>query len=378
MEIRDIELIDQRLEEIRSLDISAMDDQAEVEKLTAEAKELNEKRAALIEERKQAEAKVLASAEVTEEHENREAKPMGDKITRDSQEYLDAYIEAKKTGDDTELRALLSTNAGSGGTIAVPVAVEEAVEDAWNKDKILNRVRATEYPGNYEANFYISGSGAVIHAEGGQEIGDEELNLGTVTLIPQSVKKNLAISKAALKLRGQAFLDSMKQEVYDEVMYAAGGVLLTDIINAPATSSATTPGVPTVSVSAFGANDIINAEALLSDRAINKVAIMNARTYAAYKSIRTSDGYPVAIFDGIEVLIDNRLPALADASAGDALVILGDLNYGARANFPDGKEVEIIVDRITRKKGNIVDIFGELFLSIGVTQANAFAKIVKQ
>lgn len=370
--------IDQRLEEIRSLDISAMDDQAEVEKLTAEAKELNEKRAALIEERKQAEAKVLATAEVTEKHENREAKPMEEKITRDSQAYLDAYIEAKKTGDDTELRALLSTNAASGGTIAVPVAVEEAVEDAWNKDKILNRVRATEYPGNYEANFYISGSGAVIHAEGGAEIGDEELNLGTVTLIPQSVKKNLAISKAALKLRGQAFLDSMKQEVYDEVMYAAGGVLLTDIINAPATSSATTPGVPTVSVSAFGSNDIINAEALLSDRAINKVAIMNARTYAAYKSIRTSDGYPVAIFDGIEVLIDNRLPALADASAGDALVILGDLNYGARANFPDGKEVEIIVDRVTRKKGNIVDIFGELFLSIGVTQANAFAKIVKQ
>lgn len=375
MELRDI---DQRLEEIRSLDISAMDDQAEVEKLTAEAKELNEKRAALVEERKQAEAKVLASAEVTEEHENREAKPMEEKITRDSQEYLDAYIEAKKTGDDTELRALLSTNAGSGGTIAVPVAVEEAVEDAWNKDKILNRVRATEYPGNYEANFYISGSGAVIHAEGDTEISDEELNLGTVTLIPQSVKKNLAISKAALKLRGQAFLDSMRQEVYDEVMYAAGGVLLTDIINAPATSSATKPGVPTVSVSAFGANDIINAEALLSDRAVNKVAIMNAKTYAAYKSIRTSDGYPVAIFDGIEVLIDNRLPALADASAGDALVILGDLNYGARANFPDGKEVEIIVDRITRKKGNIVDIFGELFLSIGVTQANAFAKIVKQ
>ena len=376
MEIRDIELIDQRLEEIRSLDISAMDDQAEVEKLAAEAKELNEKRAALVEERKQAEAKVLAAAEVTEEHENREAKPMEDKITRDSQEYLDAYIEAKKTGDDTELRALLSTNGG--GTIAVPVAVEEAVEDAWNKDKILNRVRATEYPGNYEANFYISGSGAVIHAEGAADISDEELNLGTVTLIPQSVKKNLAISKAALKLRGQAFLDSMKQEVYDEVMYAAGGVLLTDIINAPATSSATTPGVPTVSVSAFGANDIINAEALLSDRAVNKVAIMNAKTYAAYKSIRTSDGYPVAIFDGIEVLIDNRLPALADATAGDALVILGDLNYGARANFPDGKEVEIIVDRITRKKGNIVDIFGELFLSIGVTQANAFAKIVKQ
>lgn len=375
MEIRDI---DQRLEEIRSLDISAMDDQAEVEKLTAEAKELNEKRAALVEERKQAEAKVLASAEVTEKHENMEAKPMEEKITRDSQEYLDAYIEAKKTGDDTELRALLSTNAGSGGTIAVPVAVEEAVEDAWNKDKILNRVRATEYPGNYEANFYISGSGAVIHAEGDTEISDEELNLGTVTLIPQSVKKNLAISKAALKLRGQAFLDSMRQEVYDEVMYAAGGVLLTDIINAPATSSATKPGVPTVSVSAFGANDIINAEALLSDRAVNKVAIMNAKTYAAYKSIRTSDGYPVAIFDGIEVLIDNRLPALADASAGDALVILGDLNYGARANFPDGKEVEIIVDRVTRKKGNIVDIFGELFLSIGVTQANAFAKIVKQ
>lgn len=375
MELRDI---DQRLEEIRSLDISAMDDQAEVEKLTAEAKELNEKRAALVEERKQAEAKVLASAEVTETHENREAKQMEEKITRDSQEYLDAYIEAKKTGDDTELRALLSTNAGSGGTIAVPVAVEEAVEDAWNKDKILNRVRATEYPGNYEANFYISGSGAVIHAEGATEISDEELNLGTVTLIPQSVKKNLAISKAALKLRGQAFLDSMRQEVYDEVMYAAGGVLLTDIINAPATSSATKPGVPTVSVSAFGANDIINAEALLSDRAVNKVAIMNAKTYAAYKSIRTSDGYPVAIFDGIEVLIDNRLPALADASAGDALVILGDLNYGARANFPDGKEVEIIVDRVTRKKGNIVDIFGELFLSIGVTQANAFAKIVKQ
>jgi len=214
MELRDI---DQRLEEIRSLDISAMDDQAEVEKLTAEAKELNEKRAALVEERKQAEAKVLATAEVTEEHENRGAKPMAEVITRNSVEYINAYAEAIKTGDDKELRSLLTENV-QNGTVAVPDVVANFVKEAWESNEIWRRVPKTYLRGNYKIQYEINAPIAVAHIEGTDPISEENLQMGIVELRPLYFKKYVKVSDEAMSLTGEAFLQYIYAEITDRII----------------------------------------------------------------------------------------------------------------------------------------------------------------
>ena len=354
---------------------------ADITALSTEADELIERKTTLIAERKAAVEEVLAGAgeTISEHQENTQMEEI--KITRDSQEYVEAFGEYKRTGDDSIVRTLLSQNA-EDGTVAVPTVVEDAIEKAWAEDQILAKVKKTSYKGNLEVNFFIDADPAQIHAEGGDPISDEDLELGIRTLVPIAIKKNLPVTRQALKLRGAAFLNFLKDEVYDAIVYKAGGELINDIKSAPSTSTASMPGVPVVVTDAdasdkLGLSLLVEAQGLLSARAKNKVWIMNPQTKAYCKALAIANNYAIDPFDGIPVIEDDRLPAYSNANAGDCYIILGDLSYGARANFPDGRDVEILVDKMTNKKSNVVDIFGELFLSIGVVQQNAFVKIAK-
>ena len=49
---------------------------------------------------------------------------------RNSKEYINAYAEYIKTGDDRECRALLTENVGTG-TVPVPEIVYDIVKTAW-------------------------------------------------------------------------------------------------------------------------------------------------------------------------------------------------------------------------------------------------------
>lgn len=354
---------------------------ADIKALSTEADELIERKTTLIAERKAAVEEVLAGAgeTISEHQENTQMEEI--KITRDSQEYVEAFGEYKRTGDDSIVRTLLSQNA-EDGTVAVPTVVEDAIEKAWAEDQILAKVKKTSYKGNLEVNFFIDADPAQIHAEGGDPISDEDLELGIRTLVPIAIKKNLPVTRQALKLRGAAFLNFLKDEVYDAIVYKAGGELINDIKSAPSTSTASMPGVPVVVTDSdasdkLGLSLLVEAQGLLSARAKSKVWIMNPQTKAYCKALAIANNYAIDPFDGIPVIEDDRLPAYTSANAGDCYIILGDLSYGARANFPDGRDVEILVDKMTNKKSNVVDIFGELFLSIGICQQNAFVKIAK-
>lgn len=357
---------------------------ADIKALSTEADELIERKTTLIAERKAAVEEVLAGAgeTISEHQENKNMEE--NKITRDSQEYIEAFGEYKRTGDDTIVRSLLMSENAEDGTVAVPTVVEDAIEKAWKEDQILSRVKQSSYKGNLEVNFFISGSAAIVHTEGARDpISDEDLSLGIRTLVPIAIKKNLPVTRQALKLRGAAFLDFLKDEVYDAIVYKAGGELINDIKSAPSTSTASMPGVPVVTTDT-GASDPLTlslldeAQGVLSAKAKrNPVWIMNPQTKAYIKSLAKAHYYAIDPFDGIPVIEDDRLPAYTSAHAGDTYIILGDLSYGARANFPDGKDVEILVDKMTNKKKNVVDIFGEMFLSIGICQQNAFVKIAK-
>lgn len=375
--------VDEIITRAKAIEEEMTQDGADIEALTKEADELIARKKEIIAERAAAEQAILAGAgeTISEHQENTQMEEI--KITRDSQEYVEAYGEYKRTGDDTIVRSLLKSENAENGTVAVPTVVEEAIEKAWKEDQILSKVKQSSYKGNLEVNFFIDGDAAIVHAEGAADpIADEDLDLGIRTLVPIAIKKNLPVTRQALKLRGAAFLDFLKDEVYDAIVYKAGGELLNDIKSAPTTSTASMPGVPKVTTDS-GASDplslslLVEAQGVLSARAKNKVWIMNPQTKAYCKALAIANNYAIDPFDGIPVIEDDRLPAYTSANAGDTYIILGDLSYGARANFPDGKDVEILVDKMTNKKKNVVDIFGEMFLSIGICQQNAFVKIAK-
>lgn len=375
--------VDEIITRAKAIEEEMTQEGADIDALTKEADELIARKKEIIAERAAAEQAILAGAgeTISEHQENTQMEE--NKITRDSQEYVEAFGEYKRTGDDTIVRSLLMSENAEDGTVAVPTVVEDAIEKAWAEDQILAKVRKTSYKGNLEVNFFIDGDAAIVHTEGAADpIDDEDLDLGIRTLVPVAIKKNLPVTRQALKLRGAAFLNFLKDEVYDAIVYKAGGELLNDIENAPSTSTASMPGVPVVTTDSdatdpLGLSLLVEAQGVLSARAKNKVWIMNPQTKAYCKALAIANNYAIDPFDGIPVIEDDRLPAYTSAQAGDTYIILGDLSYGARANFPDGRDVEILVDKMSNKKKNVVDIFGELFLSIGVVQQNAFVKIAK-
>lgn len=357
MELRDI---DNRLAEIRT-QVPELESEETVRALNEEADKLIEQRAALIEERRQAEAAVLATATVTEEHENREAKPMEEKvITRNSPEYINAYAEYIKTGDDTEVRALMTIfEPNHNGTVVAPAMVDDKVRHAWERNDIFNRVPKTFLKGAYTVNYEVSASGAVIHDEGDVAISAENLQLSPVQLTPQMIKKYVEVSDEAMSLRGEAFLNYIYDELAYQIVKKACDTLVTDMItNAGATET----------ITAIGLGDFINAVALLSDEAANPVIITSRSNYAAYRALAIN-AYGFDPFDGMEVLFSSAI-------TGNTKAIVGDLD-GAHINLPNGAEIQYSIDdkSIAMTAKDMVAVLGKMYVALGVVNPKHFVKI---
>ena len=170
-------------------------EQAAIDERSKVLAEIKESREKLLAEKEQIEAEIRAAEEVGKHPESakeikneRRKETMGEKEFRNSPEYIAAYAKAIK-GDSTDLRALLTENAPEDGQVPIPTFAEERIRTAWETDEILNRVGKTYVKGNLKIGFEISGSDAVIHVEGTAAPDEEELVLGVVELIPQSIKK---------------------------------------------------------------------------------------------------------------------------------------------------------------------------------------------
>lgn len=186
MEIKEMQMSDI---EQRSLEIEeeAKDENADLDALAEEVKALEERKAQIEEEvelRKKEAEEVLKTAEVIEPIEERK---MENIEIRNTKEYIDAYADYIKTGKDVECRSLLSEN--NSGTVAVPEFVYDIVKTAWQKEGIMSLVRKAYVKGNLKVGFEISGTDAVVHTEGGDAVNEETLTLGTVNMVPASIKK---------------------------------------------------------------------------------------------------------------------------------------------------------------------------------------------
>jgi HK97 family phage major capsid protein len=381
MELKDMTLADveARLAEIDGL-VKASENEEEIRSFTEEMKELEARKVELkdLEERKEAAKEIQeGKASVTTVEERKGEEKMKDiKEFRNSTEYVNAFAEFVKTGNADECRALLTTNVGEAGTIAVPDFVYDQIKTAWDRNEILQLVPREEVPGNLQVQFEISGTDAVVHDEGSGAVAEETLVLGIVTLIPKNIKKWISVSDEVMGLRGQAFLDYILRELNHKIMKKTADELVGKIAALPDTATATTPSAGVVA-SAPAVGTVAAAMGELSDDAANPIVIMNKKTWSAFKAAQYAAQYAVDPFEGLTVRYNNSLPAYADASEGQVYMIVGDLGYGALANFPNGFVPTYKVDELTQKKSDLVEILGKLFGVAEPVACKAFALVTK-
>lgn len=336
------------------------DEDADLDKLEEEAKEIKEE----LEERKAIETQkaeirskvAIGEGTVIEKVEVEERKAMNPEV-RNTKEYKEAFGELIKKNYDleklsAEQRALLTTNAGENGTIAVPTNVIETIQTAWENDEIMQRIVKTTFKGNVKVGFEQSASGAVVHAEGSGAVTPEELVIGYTELIPAMLKKVVEVSDEVL-----ANNSSMVDYLYDEIEYQlvklASAQVVQKITDSNLTKTFTMAGAtPTTA-------DIIGASALLSGEATDPVVITTRANASQIRIASLNAGFAYDPFDGMPVLYTDQ------TNLGGASFIIADLS-GVHGNFPEGYEARFKFDDNTKADEDIVRIIGRLYAAIEV------------
>ena len=376
----DIEQIDKRnaeiVDELREADAEG------IERLNDELDAIRERREVIkleVEQRKLDMAAVIkGQGDVIEEV--KDERKVNTMEMRNTPEYINAYAEYIKSGNDMECRKLTSENdttPNGTGTVAVPEFVYDIVKTAWEREGIMSLVRKSYLRGNLKVQFEISGSDAVIHAEGDTAVAEETLVLGIVTLVPQSIKKWISISDEVYDLRGEEFL----RYIYDELTYRiakkAADTLIAKIEACGTVSTTTCPGVPKLVAASPALGTVAAAMSMLSDEAANPVVIMNKATWGAFKAVEYAGSFPVDPFEGLPVVFNNTITAASAATTGVTYAIVGDLGHGALANFPNGDGIDFKFDELSKKKEDLLEVLGREYVALGVVAPNAFVKITK-
>ncbi len=367
-----LEEIETRANEIKNEIDTA--DATKLDELNAELTAIEERKKVLeMEARKETMKKVAEGAGVVigKPEEKKEERTL--KSVRDSEEYVNAFAEYLKTGNDKECRALL-TDLVDGGTVPTPTVIDDFINTAWERANLVSRVRRTNIKGTAKYPFEYSATGASVHTEGADAPNEEQLVLGTVSVEPQMLKKWITVSDEVLALKGQAFLDYVYDEIEERILELADAQIVAAIKAAPASATTTAAGVRVVT-GAFDPFTIFAAQAELVSEARNPVAIMSKKcyfnTFMAFKdttnrpiyNIVTENGRPTYYINGIEVIFSNDL--------ADNELIVGDLR-GVILNLPDSTEVSFVTDPYSLAEYDKVKIVGKMYAGIGVIRDGFF------
>ena len=377
----DAEQIDARSAELAS-EIEKAETNEAMDAIQSEMEAIEERKAAIrleVEQRKADMAAVIkGQGDVIEEV--KDERKVNTMEMRNTPEYINAYAEYIKSGNDMECRKLTSENdttPNGTGTVAVPEFVYDIVKTAWEREGIMSLVRKSYLKGNLKVQFEISGDLAVVHEEGAAAVSEENLVLGVVTLVPKSIKKWISISDEVYDLRGEAFL----RYIYDELTYRiakkAANEMVAKIEACGTVSTTTCPGVPKLKAASPALGTVAAAMALLSDEAANPVIIMNKATWGAFKAVEYAGSFPVDPFEGLPVIFNNTVKSSAAATTGETYAIVGDLGHGALANFPNGEGIDFKFDELSQKKADLIEVLGRQYVGLGVVAPDAFVKITK-
>lgn len=371
--------IDELLERRAAIAGEIEADGADLDALEAEVRGINSE----LENRKNEEAKkaelraavAAGQGEVIKKLEPAERNIPTMEEIRSTHEYNVAYANYIKTGNDAECRALLTENVS--GTVPVASYVEGRVRTAWERDGITSRVRKTFLKGNVKIGYEISATGAVVHTEAANSaVTEEQLVLGIVSLVPQSIKKWISISDEVYDLAGEEFLDYIYDELTYRIAKKLADAIIADIEACGTASTGALPAVPKITSTTVTLGLVAQAMAELSDEAADPVIMMNKSTWGEFKKAQADGNFGYDPFEGLPVVFNDTIPAFSAATTGVTYAIVGDLGVGAQANFPNGQEIEIKFDDKTKMEYDLVRILGREFVGHAVVAPKAFVKIV--
>lgn len=377
----DLEAIEKRKEEIRMELTDATTESLDA--LEAELNALESRKAELVQEIEQRKkdtqnvvegrGRVMNLNPIVEGE-----KKMDIKEIRNSKQYIDAYANYIKTGNDKECRAVVTELAGettyaTGGRVAVPDFVYDIVKTAWDKSDILSRCHKTFLKGVLKVNFEDSATNAQIHQEGDVDVEEEALILGIVEIRPQSFKKWISISDEVYDLAGEAFLRYIYEELAYKITQKIEDEIVTMLLAENTTPSTTHPGLFSVE-STIELNTIATALAKLSAEAKNPVIIMNRATWSLFKGVQYEANYPVDPFEGLPVLFSNAVP---DYDPSSFYILVGDLEHSVIVNFPNGEGIDFKFDEYSQKKRDLIEVLGREYVGIGYVAPDGFVKVMR-
>ena len=373
-------LIEKSVEELeaRQAEIAGLETEGvETEEIEARANELEAIKAEL-EARKAAAVKaeeerkaVEAGAGETKEEFKQEEKRMDNLEMRNTPEYINAFANYIKTGNDRECRTLLTETVS--GTVPVPSLVEGIVKTAWENNDLLSRITKTSFRGNLKVPFERSADGAYVHTEGTTGLTEENLQIGIVTLTPNNIKKWIRISDEVVAMGGESFV----RYIYEEITYRILNKLVAELVNkvvlADASNGATAIGVP-VSKAAPGVMTIANAATNLSEDARNLCVVMNRLTEQAFNTAYAGASFAIDPFAGMPRIYTSALGAYSTLSENGVYAIVGDLS-ALQANYPEGEGIVIKWDDLSEAEDDLVKIVGRQYVGYGITAPGKLVKL---
>ncbi len=375
--------------------VSGDNQEADVDALAEELKGINEQRAtiesedaekraqeeeearkqAAIEAEKDRQAVENGAGEIRDEFEQEEKRMEVSEI-RNTPEYLEAYANYIRTGNNNECRTvLLSQNAPASGQLPVPDMVEATIKTAWEKNEFLNKIRKTYFRGNLRVPFELSATGAWKHVEGTTGLTEEEITIGIVQLIPANIKKLVRVTDECIAMGGEEFI----RYIYDEVTYQILKELVKEIIDkiddASTSNSSSAIGIPKVKV-APGVMVLANAATNLSEDATDLCVVLNRLTEAKFNTAYASGQFAIDPFAGFTKVYCSALPAFDAANENDMYALVGDLK-AIQANYPEGEGIVIKWDDNTYAEDDIVKVVGRQYSGFGVTAPGRLVKLTK-
>ncbi len=315
-----------------------------------------------------------AAGIVLESHEADAPAQTMDEI-RSSKAYIDAYANYIRTGRDAECRALLTTNATSGGQVPVPTLVDTIVRTAWDRNELLTRIRRTYFRGNVKVPFERGGDPAYAHGEGTTAVTEENLTLGIVELKPENIKKWIKLSDETVTMGGEEFLRYIYDEITFRVLKKLADQLVDDVVNAETSHGSGAIGIPKVT-EAPAVNTILDAAANLSDEAADLCIVINRLSEQAFNAAYAAANFAIDPWAGLPRIYTNELPAYSTADGADTYAIVGDLR-ALQVNYPEGDDVLIKWDDLSLAEADLVKVIGRQYAAHGVTAPGRLVRICK-
>ena len=365
LEARQAEIAGENREEMTTETIEERAHELEAIKAELEARKAA---AAAAEEARKA---VENGAGETKEEIKQEEKRMDNLEMRNTPEYINAFADYIKTGNDRECRTLLTETVS--GTVPVPSLVEGIVKTAWENNDLLSRITKTSFRGNLKVPFERSADGAYVHTEGTTGLTEENLQIGIVTLTPNNIKKWIRISDEVVAMGGESFV----RYIYEEITYRILNKLVAELVNkvvlADASNGATAIGVP-VSKAAPGVMTIANAATNLSEDARNLCVVMNRLTEQAFNTAYAGASFAIDPFAGMPRIYTSALGAYSTLSENGVYAIVGDLS-ALQANYPEGEGIVIKWDDLSEAEDDLVKIVGRQYVGYGITAPGKLVKL---